>query len=143
MGNHLSTNPIGWPPLVWGQTSRHGRLLLKKGGNFTISQLNNSWTPQNLEHNVGNHKGLLVANDEEGCHRIHQRMQHMPVKEKPTEQTKATPFSHHIRHLRYTIHFYSHGLHHQTSPFRILRHHTYDHRHFFKSFHLHSLQRNH
>ena len=34
--------------LVWGQTSHHGRLLLKEGGNFTISWLINSRTPRNI-----------------------------------------------------------------------------------------------
>ena len=111
MGNHLPINPIRWPLLVWGQTSHHGRLLLKEGGNFTISRLCDSWTPQNFEHNVGNHMGLLVANDEKGHHQIRKRMYHVPVKEESTKQTKATHLSYCIRLLRYSVHFYSHRLH--------------------------------
>ena len=79
MVDHLSNHPVRWPPLVWGQTSRHGRLLLKEGGNFIVSRLNNGRTPRNFEHNMGNRKGLLVASHEEGCHRICQRMHHMSV----------------------------------------------------------------
>ena len=79
MGRYLPTYRVQQSPLVWGQTSRHGRLLLKEGGNFTVSRLDNSWTPRDFEHNVGNHEGLLVASHEKGRHRICQRMHHMPV----------------------------------------------------------------
>ena len=99
-----------------GQASRCGRLLLKEGGNFTVSRLDNSQTPRNLKHDVGNCEGLLVASNEEGRCRIRQRLHHMPIQEKSTKQNKTTPISHHIRHLRHTMHFYSHGLHCQT-PF--------------------------
>ena len=111
MGDHLSTYPNRRAPLVWRQTSRHGRLLLKEGGNFTVSRLNNGRTPWNFEHNMGNRKRLLVASNEEGCHRVRQRLHHMPIQEKPIEQTKTTPFPYHIRHLRYTVHLHRHGLH--------------------------------
>ena len=79
MGNHLPAHSDRWSPLVWRQTSHHGRLLLKKGGNFTISRLNNGRAPRNFKHNMGNRKGLLVASHEEGCHPIRQRMYHMPI----------------------------------------------------------------
>ena len=65
MGNHLSAHSIWQSPLVWGQTSRRGRLLLKEGGKFTVSRLNNGWTPWNFVHNMGNREGLLVASNEE------------------------------------------------------------------------------
>ena len=68
MGDHLSTNPVQLSSLVWRQTSRHGRLLLKEGGNFTIPQLDDGRTPRNFEHNLGNRERLLVASNEEGCY---------------------------------------------------------------------------
>ena len=79
MGCYLPAYRVQRHPLVWGQTSCHGRLLLKEGGNFTVSRLDNSQTPRNFEHNMGNREGLLVASHEKGCQRIRQRMHHMPV----------------------------------------------------------------
>ena len=68
MGHHLPTHRIQRSSLVRGQISHHGRLLLKEGGNFTISPLDHSRTPWNFEHNVGNREGLLVASHEKGRH---------------------------------------------------------------------------
>ena len=90
---------------------------------------------------MGNHKRLLVASHEKGRHQVCQRMHHMPVKKKPAEQSKTTPVSNPIRHLRYSLHFNSHGLHCQTPRFRVLRHHTYDHRHLLESIYFYPLQR--
>src|SRR6202012_4507396 len=92
---------------------------------------------------MGNCEGLLVASNEEGRYRIHQGSHHVSIQEKSTEQNKTTPVSHHIGHLRHTIYFYSHGLHCQTPPFRILQYYTYDHRHFLESIYFYSLQRIH
>ena len=79
MGHHLPTYRIRRPPLVQGQTSRHGRLFLEEGGNFTLSRLNNGRTPRNLEHNMGNREGLLVASNEEGRYQIRQRLHLVPI----------------------------------------------------------------
>ena len=99
VGNYLSTHAIQQPPLVRGQTSRRGRLLLEEGGNFTVSRLINGRTPWNLKHDMGHSKRLLVASNEEGHHRICQRLHHMSVQEKSTEQNKTTPVSYHIGRL--------------------------------------------
>ena len=99
MGHHLSTHRVRRSLLVQGQTSCHGRLLLKEGGNFTISRLNNGRTPRNLKYNMGNSEGLLVASNEKGRYQIHQRLHHVSIQEKPTKQNETTSISYHIGHL--------------------------------------------
>ena len=79
MDHHLPTHRIQRSPLVQGQTSHHGRLLLEEGGTFTLSRLNNGWTSRNFEYNMGNRKGLLVASNEEVRYRIRQRLYPVPI----------------------------------------------------------------
>ena len=67
VGNHISPKTTRGSLLVWRQISCHGRLLLKEGGNFTISWLTNSRTHGNLQHYVGNNTWLLVCNGHYNC----------------------------------------------------------------------------
>ena len=142
MGKHISPHTSRRITLVRRSTSCRGRHPLKEGGNFPLPRLTNSRTPRNLEYNVGDSSRLLVACHEERRDRIHQRVRQVSSGEKSTKQTKTSLVSYLIGHIPHPIHIHSYGLHCQITAIGIIRYNTYHNRHFLKSIHLHTLQRN-
>src|ERR1700744_2773338 len=91
---------------------------------------------------MGNSTRFLVACHEERRNRVHQGLHQLSSRKKSTEQTKTPSIPHLVKYVFHTIHIHSHGLHCQTTPFKLLRYNTYYYRHLLKSVHLHTMQRN-